>query len=410
VLSLSIALRYLFSRTRLHAVNYVTALSAIAIAVVAMALVAVVGVYNGYVAMILDATAQVDADIVLKDAAGAVFDLHDLPNYRRQLTQAGAEAITLRLESKGLLRVGEQQWVVDAIGVDSTFAAVYPMARAAEVPTLHTATTFTDGEGIPITPIQIGASIQLPPDSSRREQAGATAEVLFPKRLGFTNPLAPASSFQSIEAQVIGQYAPVSQEMDAAVYLPLSRLQEALDYGASQVSSIGIHLRQGISTSDFKRQVQELYGDKLKALDREEQHPDLSYLIRMEKVMTYLILLFILLLAAFNVASSLAMLLIEKEEDSRIFTALGAPPRFTQQVFRRVGLLIALTGTSIGMLLGWGLCLLQAQFGLVRSGSGMDAIALPVDVRPLDMLVIFISVTALSFLISLYPTRFFRRG
>ena len=410
MLSLSIALRYLFSRTRLHAVNYVTALSAIAIAVVAMALVAVVGVYNGYVAMILDATAQVDADIVLKDAAGAVFDLHDLPDYRRQLTQAGAEAITLRLESKGLLRVGEQQWVVDAIGVDSTFAAVYPMARAAEVPTLHTATTFTDGEGIPITPIQIGASIQLPPDSSRREQAEATAEVLFPKRLGFTNPLAPASSFQSIEVQVIGQYAPVSQEMDAAVYLPLSRLQEALDYGASQVSSIGIHLRQGISTSDFKRQVQELYGDKLKALDREEQHPDLSYLIRMEKVMTYLILLFILLLAAFNVASSLAMLLIEKEEDSRIFTALGAPPRFTQQVFRRVGLLIALTGTSIGMLLGWGLCLLQAQFGLVRSGSGMDAIALPVDVRPLDMLVIFISVTALSFLISLYPTRFFRRG
>lgn len=410
MLSLSIALRYLFSRTRLHAVNYVTALSAIAIAVVAMALVAVVGVYNGYVAMILDATAQVDADIVLKDAAGAVFDLHNLPDYRRQLTQAGAEAITLRLESKGLLRVGEQQWVVDAIGVDSTFAAVYPMARAAEVPTLHTATTFTDGEGIPITPIQIGASIQLPPDSSRREQAGATAEVLFPKRLGFTNQLAPASSFQSIEVQVIGQYAPVSQEMDAAVYLPLSRLQEALDYGASQVSSIGIHLRQGISTSDFKRQVQELYGDKLKALDREEQHPDLSYLIRMEKVMTYLILLFILLLAAFNVASSLAMLLIEKEEDSRIFTALGAPPRFTQQVFRRVGLLIALTGTSIGMLLGWGLCLLQAQFGLVRSGSGMDAIALPVDVRPLDMLVIFISVTALSFLISLYPTRFFRRG
>lgn len=410
MLSLSIALRYLFSRTRLHAVNYVTALSAIAIAIVAMALVAVVGVYNGYVAMILDATAQVDADIVLKDAAGAVFDLHNLPDYRRQLTHAGAEAITLRLESKGLLRVGEQQWVVDAIGVDSTFAAVYPMARAAEVPTLHTAATFTDGEGIPITPIQIGASIQLPPDSSRSEQAGATAEVLFPKRLGFTNPLAPASSFQSIEAQVIGQYAPVSQEIDAAVYLPLSRLQEALDYGASQVSSIGIHLRQGISTSDFKRQVQELYSDKLKALDREEQHPDLSYLIRMEKVMTYLILLFILLLAAFNVASSLAMLLIEKEEDSRIFTALGAAPRFTQQVFRRVGLLIALTGTSIGMLLGWGLCLLQAQFGLVRSGSGMDAIALPVDVRPLDMLVIFISVTALSFLISLYPTRFFRRG
>lgn len=410
MLSLSIALRYLFSRTRLHAINYVTTLSAIAIAVVAMALVVVVGVYNGYVAMILDATEQVDADIVLQDASGAVFDLQDLPDYRKQLTQAGAEAITLRLESKGLLRVGQQQWVVDAIGVDSTFASVYPMARAANIPDLHRAPTFTDSEGISITPIQIGASIQIPPDSSRREQAGIMAEVLFPKRLGFTNPLAPASSFQDIEVQVIGQYAPANPKTDAAVYLPIARLQEALDYEASQVSTLGIRLRPGIATSDFKHQIHALYGDKFKALDREEQHPDLSYLIRMEKVMTYLILLFILLLAAFNVASSLAMLLIEKEEDSRIFTALGAPPSFTQQVFRRVGLLISLTGTSIGMLLGWGLCLLQAHFELVRSGSGIETIALPVDVRALDMIVIFVAVTALSYLISLYPTRFFRRG
>ena len=104
------------------------------------------------------------------------------------------------------------------------------------------------------------------------------------------------------------------------------------------------------------------------------------------------------------------MLLIEKQDDSRIFTALGAPSSFTQQVFRRVGLLIALTGTSVGMLLGWILCLLQARFGIIRSGSGIEAMALPVDVRPLDMFVIFVSVTALSFLISLYPTRFFRRG
>jgi len=410
VLSFRIALRYLFSRTRLHAVNYVTALSAVAIAVVAMALVAVVGVYNGYVAMILGATKQVDADIVLRDTEGGVFDLKKFPDYRTKLTKAGAEAIALRLESKGLLRVGEQQWVVDAVGVDSAFASVYPMGRAADVPELHSATTLVDAEGAPITPIQLGAAIQLPQDSSHTEHNGPAAEVLFPKRLGFTNPLAPASSFQSLEARVIGQYQPTSQETDAAIYLPLADLQDVLDYEESEVSALGIHLRSGVKTSEFKQQVKALYGDRLTALDREEQHPDLSYLIRMEKVMTYLILLFILLLAAFNVASSLAMLLIEKQDDSRIFTALGAPPSFTQQVFRRVGLLIALTGTSVGMLLGWILCLLQAHFGIIRSGSGIEAMALPVDVRPLDMLLIFVSVTALSFLISLYPTRFFHRG
>ena len=84
MLSFRIALRYLFSRTRLHAVNYVTALSAVAIAVVAMALVAVVGVYNGYVAMILGATKQVDADIVLRDTEGGVFDLKKFPDYPHQ--------------------------------------------------------------------------------------------------------------------------------------------------------------------------------------------------------------------------------------------------------------------------------------------------------------------------------------
>ena len=91
MLSFRIALRYLFSRTRLHAVNYVTALSAVAIAVVAMALVAVVGVYNGYVATILGATKQVDADIVLRDTEGGVFDLKKFPDYRTKLTKAGAE-------------------------------------------------------------------------------------------------------------------------------------------------------------------------------------------------------------------------------------------------------------------------------------------------------------------------------
>ena len=129
MLSFHIALRYLFSRTRLHAVNYVTALSAIAIAVVAMALVAVVGVYNGYVAMILGATKQVDADIVLRDTEGGVFDLKKFPDYRTKLTKAGAEAIALRLESKGLLRVGPDRSGWSSRWSELTRVALLPSPR-----------------------------------------------------------------------------------------------------------------------------------------------------------------------------------------------------------------------------------------------------------------------------------------
>ena len=398
MLSFRIALCYLISRTRLHAVNYVTAISAVAIAVVAMALVCVLSVYNGYVTMILAGTEQIDADILLRTQEGKTFRLADYPDYRKQLSQLGAKAITLRLESKALLRSGQQQWVVDAVGIDSAFSSVYPLAHThPEASKLH-------------APTALGSAILFPLDSALNGGGIVPAEVLFPKRLGFTNPLSPASAFQSLEGQVIGQYPPTSQETDGAIYLPLEALQEVLDYDAEEVSAIAIRLRPEVSTEHFKAEVSKLYGGRLVALDREEQHPDLSYLIRMEKLMTYLIMLFILLLAAFNVASSLAMLLIEKQADTRIFSALGAPPSFTQAVFRRVGLLIALAGTSVGMLMGWGICLLQQHFGLIRSGSGIEAMALPVDVRPLDLLIIFASVTLLSYLISLYPTRFLGRS
>ena len=411
MLSFRIALRYLISRTRLHAVNYVTAISAVAIAVVAMALVCVLSVYNGYVTMILAGTEQIDADILLRTQEGKTFRLADYPDYRKQLSQLGAKAIALRLESKALLRSGQQQWVVDAVGIDSAFSSVYPLAHThPEASKLHAPTALINGEGEPVTPILLGSAILFPLDSALNGGGIVPAEVLFPKRLGFTNPLSPASAFQSLEGQVIGQYPPTSQETDGAIYLPLEALREVLDYDAEEVSAIAIRLRPEVSTEHFKADVSKLYGGRLVALDREEQHPDLSYLIRMEKLMTYLIMLFILLLAAFNVASSLAMLLIEKQADTRIFSALGAPPSFTQAVFRRVGLLIALAGTSVGMLMGWGICLLQQHFGLIRSGSGIEAMALPVDVRPLDLLIIFASVTLLSYLISLYPTRFLGRS
>ena len=129
MLSFRIALRYLISRTRLHAVNYVTAISAVAIAVVAMALVCVLSVYNGYVTMILAGTEQIDADILLRTQEGKTFRLADYPDYRKQLSQLGAKAIALRLESKALLRSGQQQWVVDAVGIDSAFSSVYPLAH-----------------------------------------------------------------------------------------------------------------------------------------------------------------------------------------------------------------------------------------------------------------------------------------
>ena len=125
--------------------------------------------------------------------------------------------------------------------------------------------------------------------------------------------------------------------------------------------------------------------------------------------MTYLILLFILLLASLNVASSLTMLLLEKRSDYAILYALGASQRMVGSIFRSVGLLIALIGSSLGLVLGLVVSLLQQYFGIISTGAGLSAQALPVKILPLDLLLAFVSVSAISYLISLYPIHFFVR-
>ena len=159
--------------------------------------------------------------------------------------------------------------------------------------------------------------------------------------------MAPSSSFSSLSAIVVGQYSSMSLETDHTVYAPIRALRSALDYTSNEVSAIALHFRPKADLATIKEKLEAGLGDKLRILDREEQHPDLSYLIRMEKVMTFLILLFILLLAAFNVASSLMMLILEKQEDARILYALGAQPSLVGSIYRRVGLLISLLALSL---------------------------------------------------------------
>ena len=126
--------------------------------------------------------------------------------------------------------------------------------------------------------------------------------------------------------------------------------------------------------------------------------------------MTFLILLFILLLAAFNVASSLMMLILEKQEDARILYALGAHPSLVGSIYRRVGLLISLFGSIVGVLLGVLVCYLQERFGLITAGVGSGIQPLPVDLHWDDLLLTFGTVTLISYLISLYPTSLFLRS
>ena len=153
-------------------------------------------------------------------------------------------------------------------------------------------------------------------------------------------------------------------------------------------------------------------GEKYKVLDRFEQQADTFRIMQIEKLIAYIFLTFILVVACFNIIGSLSMLIIDKKDDIATLRKLGADDRQITRIFLFEGRMIAALGAVVGILLGLLLCWLQQEFGLVGMGgsTGMFVInAYPVSVHYSDILVIFLTVIAVSWLAVWYPVRYFSR-
>ena len=149
-------------------------------------------------------------------------------------------------------------------------------------------------------------------------------------------------------------------------------------------------------------------GDRFHVLNRYEQQEDTFHIMQVEKFIAYLFLTFILLVACFNIIGSLSMLMIDKRADMQTLRALGANHRQTAQIFLFEGWLISGIGAVIGIGIGLLLCELQIAFGLVKLGASEGSFlvdAYPVSVHATDILLIFVTVLAVSFIAVWFPVR-----
>ena len=146
--------------------------------------------------------------------------------------------------------------------------------------------------------------------------------------------------------------------------------------------------------------------------DRYEQQDDTFRIMKVEKLMAYIFLTFILVIACFNIIGSLSMLIIDKRNDVVTLRNLGASDHQITRIFLFEGRLISLMGAVIGILLGLLLCWLQQEFGIVRLGNSEGSFvvdAYPVSVHPWDVVIVFLTVIAVGFLSVWYPVRYFSR-
>lgn len=395
-----IAWRYLFSKKGHNAINIVSGISAAAVAVVTAAMICVLSVMNGFGALVEHMFSEFDPVLLVVPADGQTLRTDTAP-IASLYAREDIEAISMQLEQTALIRYKDHQVPARVMGVDSLFK------RTAHIDSIITDGFYSVWDGaFERTVLGRGLAAQI---GMNAHFTGAL-HLYAPERTGRLNMLRPDLSLRHEHAFIAGTFAVNQIEYDDQVLLvSLPLAQRLFAYDEHTASALRIQPKSD-KKSDIRHQksaISKSLGAGYKVLDRYEQQADFFRILRIEKLLTVLLLVFILLIASFNIIGSLSMLIIDKREDIGILSHLGADEPMIRRVFLLEGWLISSLGSLAGLVIGVLLCLGQQHFGWLKLGSGDDYIisAYPVQVQPLDVLLVAAIVLALGFAAAYYPSR-----
>lgn len=399
-----IARRYLFSKKSTHAINVISGISMVGVAVATMALVVTLSVFNGFHDLVASFFTQMDPQLKVVPVKGKTALAADpILTKIRQLPEV--EVATECLEEQALAVYHDRQMMVKVKGVDDNFAQLTHIREILEGDgefELHAADM---NYGIP----GLGVAYQL--------GLGYTYEqplkIFVPRREGQLNMANPTEGFVVDELFSPGVVFCMKQgKYDKNYILTSIAFTRHLFDLEGRLSSLELRLKPGSNFDRVKAQMQELAAGQFKVLDRYEQQDDTFRIMKVEKLIAYVFLTFILIIACFNIIGSLSMLIIDKKDDVVTLRNLGATERQITRIFLFEGRLISAVGAVLGIIIGLLLCWMQQQYGFVRLGSSEGSFvvdAYPVSVHPWDVVLIFITVLAVGFLSVWYPVRYFSK-
>ena len=399
---LKIAWRYLFAKKQYNAIHIISGISAAAVGVVTAAMVCVLSVMNGFGVMVEQLFSQFDPDIRIEATSGKSFQDNSAPFHAlRALPEVAM--VSQSIEETALLQFESKQMPVRLYGVDSIF------------PTLtHIEDIITDGH----YEVYDGAFDRAVLGQGLAWQMGIGArfinplQLYAPKRTAKVNMLRPDQAFNDEVCFIAGTFAVQQTKYDNEVMLvDINLTRRLLDYGEQEVSALLVKIAPNASVRQTKKAIQSLLGEGYKMLDRYEQQADFFRILRVEKLLTTLLLVFILLIASFNIIGSLSMLIIDKQSDIQTLSHLGASPQMLRKIFLFEGWLISALGAMVGLIVGLIVCLLQEHLGILKLGNGTEYVvsAYPVSVQTTDIMFVAAVVLALGFLAAWIPARGIRR-
>lgn len=395
-----IARRYLFSKKSHNAINVISAISVCGVALATLALVCTLSVFNGFQDLVTTFFTAFDPQLKITAVRGKVFDGQD-KRVLQLKKMPDVEVYSESLEDNVMVQYQGRQAMAVVKGVEDNFDQLTPIdsilfGRGDLL--LHDEVVDYAIPGIQLLST-LGSGIRfLDP-----------LEIYAPRRGAKVNMANPSTAFVTGNLFSSGLVFAVNQgKYDASYILTSIDFARRLFQYTTEVSAINLKLKAGADTDAVKKHIQDLLGDDFLVQDRYEQQADTYRIMEIEKLISYLFLTFILMIACFNVIGSLSMLIIDKRDDVVTLRNLGASDRQIVRIFLFEGRMISFFGAFAGVVLGLLLCWLQQEYGLIALGSSGSFVvdAYPVSVHASDVLLIFITVLLIGFLSVWYPVRF----
>ena len=395
-----IARRYLFSKKSHNAINVISAISVCGVALATLALVCTLSVFNGFQDLVTTFFTAFDPQLKITAVRGKVFDGQD-KRVLQLKKMPDVEVYSESLEDNVMVQYQGRQAMAVVKGVEDNFDQLTPIdsilfGRGDLL--LHDEVVDYAIPGIQLLST-LGSGIRLLDP----------LEIYAPRRGAKVNMANPSTAFVTGNLFSSGLVFAVNQEKyDASYILTSIDFARRLFQYTTEVSAINLKLKAGADTDAVKKHIQDLLGDDFLVQDRYEQQADTYRIMEIEKLISYLFLTFILMIACFNVIGSLSMLIIDKRDDVVTLRNLGASDRQIVRIFLFEGRMISFFGAFAGVVLGLLLCWLQQEYGLIALGSSGSFVvdAYPVSVHASDVLLIFITVLLIGFLSVWYPVRF----
>ncbi len=399
--TLFMAWRYLFSKKSHNLINIISLVSMIGLAVGTAALIIVLSVFNGFENVIKSLYHTFNPDLMITVKQGKTFEINRFP-LEKIKTWPGIAQVVQVVEEDALFKYNDKQYIGKIKGLSENYEKVNRIDTA-----MRSGSFVLQSGKADFAVLGVGVAWSL---GVNLRDAGDLLTVFVPRR-GSPSSFNFSNAFNRDAIRPAGVFS-IQQDFDEKyVLVPLRFARKLLNY-KQEVTSVEIYLKKGADADKIQSEIKKILGTTFQVQNRFQQNETLFKIMKSEKTAIYLILVFILILASFNMIGSLSILIVEKVKDIATLKSMGANVRVVRRIFLKQGLLISLISGGTGLIIGFVVLWLQQTYGLVQLGSTQgDFIinAYPVRMQLFDFIYVFLTVQLIGLLASWYPVRFLLR-